>query len=387
VTARGIALALAGALAAAAGAALVYDAEAGALTFALLAPLGAATVLATRAVLARRRGVRRRVLLIGAVATGQLLAVVALFVALMFVNSHDAFFTGLAVAYSAALALWAGRLLARQVLGELDAIRTGLAEVGDGGRDVRLAVDGRDELARLAGEVDRMVDRLVRTEAARSDLLAAVSHDLRTPITSLQLLVEALEDDIPAREERASYLRRLRTHVRALGALIDDLFELSRLEAGDIRWSAERLALGDLVAETVDALRPNGGARLVIDVPGDLPVRGAPEQIQRVLFNLIQNAMRHTPADGSVTVRAQAAGGAVAVEVADTGEGIAPADRERVFDAFFRGGDGAARADGGAGLGLAISRAIVEAHGGRISLEPAPQGTRVRFTLPAAGPA
>jgi signal transduction histidine kinase len=128
-------------------------------------------------------------------------------------------------------------------------------------------------------------------------------------------------------------------------------------------------------------MRRDGGARLVVDVPVDLaPARGAPEQIQRVLFNLIQNAIRHTPADGSVTVRAVRALEGVQIEVADTGTGIAAPDRERVFEAFFQGG---ARSNGSAGLGLAISRAIVEAHGGRIWLEPSAAGTSVRFTLPA----
>jgi len=103
-----------------------------------------------------------------------------------------------------------------------------------------------------------------------------------------------------------------------------------------------------------------------------------------VLFNLIQNAIRHTPADGSVVVRAQPAGDAVEIEVSDTGDGIAATDRERVFEPFFRGGAQAARPSNGAGLGLAISRAIVEAHGGRIWLEDAPRGTRIRFSLPSA---
>jgi signal transduction histidine kinase len=384
MTAGGLALALAGALAAGAAAAIVYDAKAGAMTFALLAPLGCATVLAGNAALRRRSGFRRQLLLIGAVAAGQMLAIVALFVVLMFVNSHDAFFAVLAVAYSAALALWAARLLSRRMLAELDAIRAALTAVGRGERDLHLHVSGPDETGRLAAEVEAMAARLAETEAARRDLLAAVSHDLRTPITSLRLLVEALDDDILDNGERRVYVSRLSVHVRALGALIDDLFELSRLEAGDIRWSTERLQLHELVEETVDALRPNGGARLVVDVPADLPAEGAPEPIQRVLFNLLQNAIRHTPADGSVTVRAEAAGEHVAVEVADTGEGIAPADRERIFDAFFQGGERAARSDAGAGLGLAISRAIVEAHGGRIWLEDGPRGTRVHFSVPTA---
>ena len=132
---------------------------------------------------------------------------------------------------------------------------------------MRLAVEGDDEVARLAREVESMVDRLARTEAARNDLVAAVSHDLRTPITSLRLLVEALDDDVIDQRDRAAYLAKLRTHVAALAALIDDLFELSRLEAGDLRWSMERVQLGELVEETVEAMRRDDAARLVVDVP------------------------------------------------------------------------------------------------------------------------
>ena len=376
----GVVTALVVAAAAALVAWLAYDWHAAWLTFVLLAPPGCAAVLAGEWVLRRRTGLRRQAILTGAIAAVQVLVTVALFVALMFVSSHDAFFMVLATAYCALLALLAARLLSRRVLGDVRAIEASLAAVGEGRRDVQLAVGGEDEIARLAREVESMVDRLARTEAARNDLVAAVSHDLRTPITSLRLLVEALDDDIVDAKDRRAYLTKLRTHVSALGALIDDLFELSRLQAGDIRWSMEQVRLCELVHETVEAMRRDDAARLVVDVPDDLaPARVAPEQIQRVLFNLIQNAIRHTPADGSVTVRAEVAGDSVQVEVADTGSGIAEADRERVFDAFFQGG---ARSNGSAGLGLAISRAIVEAHGGRIWLEPTVGGTSVRFTLP-----
>jgi signal transduction histidine kinase len=378
----GLSAAVAGAVAAAVAAWLAYDSHAAWLTFVLLAPLGCATVLLAGWVLRRRTGVRRQVVLVGAIAAAQALVTIALFVALMFVSSHDALFTLLATAYCALLAVWAGWLLSRRVLDDLRAVEAGLTAVGEGRRDVQLAVEGHDEVTRLAREVEAMTDRLARTEAARNDLVAAVSHDLRTPITSLRLLVEALDDDVIDERDRSAYLGKLRTHVGALAALIDDLFELSRLQAGDLRWSMERVELGVLVGETVEAMRRHDVARLVVDVPGDLaPARGAPEQIQRVLFNLIQNAIRHTPADGSVTVRAAAADGGLQVEVADTGSGIADGDRERVFDAFFQGG-ASARGNGSAGLGLAISRAIVEAHGGRIWLEPSVAGTSVRFTLP-----
>jgi len=378
----GLIFAVAGAALAAALAGAVYDFHAAWLTFVLLAPLGCVTVLACGAVLQRRTGLRRQAVLMSAIAAAQLLVTVALFVALMFVSSHDAFFTVMAGAYCAALALWAGWVLSQRVRGDVQAIGASLEAVGEGRRDVVLAVDGHDEVARLAGQVETMADRLARTEAARNDLVAAISHDLRTPITSLRLLVEALDDDIVDDADRKAYLAKLRTHVGALAALIDDLFELSRLQAGELRWTLEQVRLDELVEETVEAMRHDGVARLVVEVPGDLsPARGAPEQIQRVLFNLIQNAIRHTPADGSVTVRASGAVEEVQVEVADTGSGIADADRDRVFEAFFQ--SGAARSNGSAGLGLAISRAIVEAHGGRIWLEPSPEGTSVRFTLPA----
>jgi signal transduction histidine kinase len=377
----GLLVAVAGAALAAALAAVVYDQHAAWQTFVLLAPLGCVTVLVSGAVLRHRTGLRRQALLMACVAAAQLLATVALFVELMFVSSHDAFFTVLACAYCAGLVLWAGWVLSRRVRGEIQAIGAGLAAVGEGRRDIVVPVDGTDEVGRLAGEVEAMAERLARTEAARNDLVAAVSHDLRTPITSLRLLVEALDDDIVEDADRRAYLAKLRTHVAALAALIDDLFELSRLQAGDLRWSMELVRLYVLVVETVVGMRSDGIARLVVDVPSGLgAARGAPEQIQRVLFNLIQNAIRHTPADGSVTVRAASAVEGLQVEVADTGGGIADDDRDRVFEAFFQGG--AARTNGSAGLGLAISRAIVEAHGGRIWLEPSREGTSVRFTLP-----
>ena len=379
----GLSAAVAGAVAAALAAWVAYDLAAARQTFVLLAPLGCAAVVLAGWVLRRRTGVRRQVVLVGAIAAAQTVVTIALFVALMFVSSHDALFTLLATAYCALLAVWAGWLLSRRVLDDLRAVEEGLTAVGEGRRDVRLAVGGDAEVTRLAREVEAMTDRLARTEAARNDLVAAVSHDLRTPITSLRLLVEALDDDVIDERDRAASMAKLRTHVGALAALIDDLFELSRLQAGDLRWTMERVELGELVGETVEAMRRADVARLVVEVPGDLaPTRAAPEQIQRVLFNLIQNAIRHTPADGSVTVRAAAADGGVQVEVADTGSGIADDDRERVFDAFFQGG-ASARGNGSAGLGLAISRAIVEAHGGRIWLEPSGAGTRVRFTLPS----
>jgi signal transduction histidine kinase len=222
-------------------------------------------------------------------------------------------------------------------------------------------------------------------EEARRALVAAASHDLRTPLASLRLLVESIDDGVATGETRDRYLKEIRTHVGVLSDLIDDLFELSRIEAGDISWTLRQVELRELIDDTVAAMRAQAaerGVRISADLPADgLVAQANAEKVQRVLFNLIQNAIRHTPADGSVTVRARSLGKTVEVEVDDEGEGISPADGERVFEAFYRGD--ASRGEEGAGLGLAISKAIVEAHGGRIWLEPGTPGTRVLFTLQA----
>jgi signal transduction histidine kinase len=345
---RSALIGLAAALVAAGVVALVYGLRDGWMTFALLAALGTPALLLAHLARSRRRrlGSPRRQLALGiAIAVGQLVVAIGAGIALMFVSAHDALVVGAITAFAVVIAL----------------------------RSVQLMGGG------VMDDAERM----------RRELIAAVSHDLRTPITSLRLLTDAIADDVVDDATRRSYLAQMGTHVNALSALIDDLFELSRLEAGEIAWSLEQVRLDELVGETVDAMRVQADARGVqvrTELPPDLvPAQGDPEKLQRVLFNLIQNAIRHTPADGSVVVRAAGVGDAVEIEVADTGAGIAADERDRVFEPFFRGGAEAARPSNGAGLGLAISRAIVEAHGGRIWLGDAPAGTSVRFSLPVKG--
>jgi signal transduction histidine kinase len=333
-----------------------------------------------------------------AIAVAPVLVALVVVGLLMVVSGHAAVLVAAIVAGAGILAVVGAKLLADGILGDVEAIRDGLGAVGRGEREVVIATTAHDELAQLAAAANAMISQLHseqvardQSDAARRDLVAAVSHDLRTPITSLRLLAEAVGDDIVDGEVRRGYLQRMRTHIDALSALIDDLFELSRLEAGDINWSLERVPLRELVGETVEAMRVQAEAKgvvVVAHVPDELRLAQAnPEKLQRVLFNLIQNAIRHTPADGSVVVRAEPVEAGIEVEVADTGDGISPSERDRVFTAFYRGGVEAARSGEGAGLGLAVSRAIVEAHGGRIWLADSAIGTRVRFSLPAAGSA
>ena len=340
-------IALAGAVVAALATLAVDGGKAALETLGILAAVGLLAAGAASLVLRQRTAsLRRRATALGGVFAGALVLTTVAFVGVMFVDAKDAFFGLLVAGYTGLLGVCAGAMLTQSALGEIEA-----------------------------------------EEQARRDLVAAVSHDLRTPITSLRLLVEAVDDGVVADAERGEYLERLGPQVRRLGALVDDLFELSRIEARDLRWELERVCVGELVSEAVEVVRPEAAAhsvRVDEELPGDdVTARAAPEQVQRVLLNLIRNAIRHTPPDGSVTVRAERAGDAVEVEVADTGSGIPADERERVWAPFARGAEHAARSDDGAGLGLAIARGIVEAHGGRIWFEEAARGTRVRFSLPA----
>lgn len=377
----------------------LYGVAGGGETAALLVAVGVPGLsLAHLAAARRRRLALRRQFAVGiGLAVGSILVATVAGALLMFVSNHDAAIVAVITVFAGVLAARAAGLVATGVLADVRQISRGIAAVGEGRRDQRLGLAGRDELTGLAGEADAMVDRLAAEEAraagaerARRDLVAAASHDLRTPVSALRLIVDALDDDLVDEQTRRRYQRTMRTHIGALGTLIDDLFELTRLQAGDITWSLQQVHVAELVEDTVQALSTTAQARGVA-LAAEVTDRGVrahadAEKVQRVLFNLVHNAIRHTPADGSVTIHVNPLPEGTEIEVADTGDGIDPADRARVFEPFYRAGPDAARSTDGAGLGLAISRAIVEAHGGRIWIEPAPVGTRVRFTLPTERP-
>jgi signal transduction histidine kinase len=352
----------------------------------ILAPLGAITALLADTLASGRTrigGLRRQIGLLAAIAVTQLAVAVALFVRLMVFSARDAFFMALVVAYAALAALAAARLLSRRALADLDAVSDALHQVGEGRRGLTIDVHGGDELAALAADVEAMAAKLEAEERARRQLVIAVSHDLRTPIASVQLIAEALADGVFEPMDARPQLDLMSTHIRALASLIDELFELTRLEAGDIPWSLEHVPVDDLLLDTVDAMGPHAhavGLTLRVERPGgELSVHANPAQIQRVLFNLIHNAIRHTPRGGHIAVHARRRSDTtVQIDVRDDGEGIADDDRERVFAPFARGSNGAS------GLGLAIARAVVEAHGGRIWAAPSPRGAHVCFTLISA---
>ncbi|MGN6870979.1 MAG: sensor histidine kinase [Solirubrobacteraceae bacterium] len=395
---RSLLLLLAAAVAGGGAVVGVYGVRAGVETALLLLAAGAPGLLAAHAAARRRRQLRlsRQFSVAAGAALGSILGATVAAALLMFVSDQDAVMICVITVFAGVVAVRSAQLLGSGVLADVDRVRFGLDAVAEGRRDVRVQTGGTDELARLAAAADAMVARLAAEESqreaaerARRDLVAAASHDLRTPIASLRLMSDAIGDNLVDEHTRQRYHRAMQTNIEALSGLIDDLFELSSLEAGEITWSMKHVQLAELIDEAVAAMKPQALAKRVA-VRAELrepiaPARADPDKLQRVLFNLIQNAIRHTPADGSVTVRAAGSPAGVEVEVADTGHGVDPADRARVFEAFYRAGADKSRSTPGAGLGLAISRSIIEAHGGRIWLESQGVGTQVRFSLPLAG--
>jgi len=254
-----------------------------------------------------------------------------------------------------------------------------------------------DEVAELARAFNRMSQELAqsigkerRLEEERRVLFASISHDLRTPLASIRAMVEAINDRVvtePLAVQR--YLALIQSETEHLGRLIDDLFELARIESGSLELRLQAVPLPALVAETVAGLQLQAhekGIDLHAEWEGDLPPLAIDgPRMQRVLTNLIQNALRHTPAGGRVDVCVARANGRVMLSVTDSGEGIAAEDRQHVFERFYRGEKSRSRERGGAGLGLAIARGIVEAHHGTIEVASPPgEGARIVITLGAS---
>ena len=291
----------------------------------------------------------------------------------------------LAVAAAAASsAVVAALLVARSISRGVDRLGTAAAQLSAGDLAARASERGPRELAQLGASFNEMAASIERLFDVRRELVAWASHDLRTPLTSLKAMLEALEDGLA---EPSRYLPAMQEQVEALTVLVDDLFEVARIEAGSLTLELREASLSPLVESCLRGLEAEAqarGIRLESRIDEPVPrVRCAPDKVERVLYNLVTNALRHTPSDGAVAVLVSSDPDEVQVSVEDTGEGFAPAAIGRMFDRFWRGDP--ARAGGGAGLGLTIARGLVEAHGGRIWAESrAGGGARVSFTLPAA---
>jgi signal transduction histidine kinase len=339
-----------------------------------------------------RTSLAQRFIAVGALGAAVSLANLWVLSRQMFVSDHDATLLGVLLLYSVGAGVGAGVVAARTSIRALGRLASTARALGDGELDARTGeLDAGPELDRLARTMDEMAARLQRAldreraaEAIRRDLISAVSHDLRTPLSSLRAMVEAINDgviDDPATMRR--YAAEMRRSTNQLVTMIDDLFELAQLEAGAIEAETERALLGEVVHAAVAAVRLQAeekGLALETNLAGAEDVPCSPRLV-RVLQGLLVNAVRHTPADGTVRVEARRSADGLELAVADTGEGIPADDLDRVFDPFYRVDP--ARSGGGAGLGLALAKRIVEALGGRISAESEPsRGSRFAVVLP-----
>jgi signal transduction histidine kinase len=315
---------------------------------------------------------------------------------LMFTDAHDLLLATVLLLFAGGIAIAFGYFFSEALTDRMTALSDAARGIAQGRLNARAPVRGRDEMADLARTFNEMAAQLEAAarkqrelDLLRRDLIAWVGHDLQTPLASIRAMVEALADgvvDDPATVQR--YLRTAQRDIRSLSHLIDDLFQMAQLDAGGLPLDRHSSSLADLISDTLESfseLAARQGVRLAGHAaPYVDPVMMDTQRIGRALANLVGNALRHTPTGGQVQVLAERAAGGVRVEVRDTGEGIPPTDLPHIFERFYRGEKSRSRATGGAGLGLAIARGIVEAHGGRIGVESEPgRGTVFFFTLPA----
>jgi signal transduction histidine kinase len=314
---------------------------------------------------------------------------------LMFASEHDLLLATVLLVFAGGIAVALGVFFTSALIDRLTRLEAATRAIENGDLAARAEIPGRDEIAGLAKSFNRMAQRLQvadqkqkELESLRRDLVAWAGHDLRTPLASIRLLVEALADGVVTDPQTAqTYLLQAKKQVDTLSLLVDDLFQISQLDAGGMPLHPEPASLSDLISDTLEsfsglALQKNvilsGSAGDGID-----PVNIDVQWMGRALNNLVSNALRHTPPGGNVTLCAERVEGGVSVSVRDSGEGILPNDLPHVFERFYRGEKSRSRASGGAGLGLAIVKGIVEAHGGSIRVESERgRGTVLTFVLP-----
>jgi signal transduction histidine kinase len=277
--------------------------------------------------------------------------------------------------------------LSRRILGPVEALTLAARKMEKGDLSQRVEVRSKDEIGELIHAFNAMADGLARLEQLRRSMVTDVAHELRTPLSNIRGYLEALREDMM--RPTPELIDSLYEETMLLSRLVDNLQELALAEAGQLKLERQPVALMEIVDKVVNVLQPQAtdkGLTIRVDLPADLPPAYAdPKRVGQILRNLLANAMSYTPPGGEITVAARAVGSEVEVSVQDTGIGIAPEHLPHVFERFYRADKSRARTTGGAGLGLAIVRQLVEAHGGRVGVESAMgKGTTFTFTLPMA---
>jgi signal transduction histidine kinase len=290
-------------------------------------------------------------------------------------------------ALASATALLLARFLAKGMTTPLRDMAHAAHAMSQGDYSRRVHSASRDEVGQLAAAFNRMSSELANVERLRRDLVANVSHELKTPISALRARLENLLDGVEPPDPEV--LQVMLQQAERLSRLVDQLLDLSRLESGDVPIEREDLDLDPLVSAVIDEVQVARGDHLVhvrAEIPDDVPRLWADsERIHQVLFNLLDNAVRFTPPGGEVVVSAVHSAGRCEVRVIDTGPGIPPEHLPFLFERFYRVDQARTRGDGGTGIGLAIARSVVEAHGGRIWAESeVGRGSVFTFDLPLA---
>lgn len=277
----------------------------------------------------------------------------------------------------------AGALLGRGLSLPIERLVAATKAVGSRNLSYQVPVKGAQEMQDLAHNFNQMTAELARSEQLRRNMMADVSHELLTPLTVLQGNLRAMLDDVY--ELNKEEIGTLYAQNKHLIHLVQDLRQLAQAEAGKLPFQKTAVNLADLAAETITFFMPTTEEKqitVVRDLAKDLPpLQADADRLRQVLHNLMGNAIRHTPAGGHITVQAQPAGAEIRLSIANTGDGIAPERLPHVFDRFYRTEGGRRRDAGGAGLGLAISKAIVEAHNGRIAATSPGQDQGTTFTI------
>ena len=312
-----------------------------------------------------------------------LFAAVGVTVFVFWVGIHLGLWPSVSGIIAAIVALTMVRVLARGMTLPLRQMADAAEAMARGEYDRRVTDTARDEIGQLARVFNRMAAELAETDQVRRDLVANVSHELRTPIAALQAALENLVDGVEAPD--LDVFRTMLAQVERLERLVAQLLDLSRLESGVVPLERSAFTVGPVLEHAVREQRLHGDdVELEVRVEDvGLTADGDPERVHQVVANLLENAVRYTPAGGRVEVRARRSRGGVVIEVADEGPGIADGDGERIFERFYRADQARASSGGGAGLGLAIAQWIVDLHGGEIRPERRdPHGCRMIVTLP-----
>lgn len=284
-----------------------------------------------------------------------------------------------------AIAILLAFFLSRRILSPVKALTTATRQFGKGDFSRRVTYEGKGELGELSSSFNSMADNLERTQRLRRNMVADVAHELRTPLSNLKGYLEAISDGVVQPDEAT--IHSLNEEASSLSRLVEDLQELSLADAGELKITVQPEDICRLIKETVTALKPKATAKgltLTADLPDSIsPVNIDNHRIRQVLNNLVDNAVAHTGRDGKINVIAREQGNMVYVSVSDTGEGIPPEDLPMIFERFYRVDKSRTRSTGGSGLGLTITKRLVEAHGGTIKVESkAGQGSTFTFSLP-----